>query len=409
MVGKSKPDQLDRLIDEVARGSRELRSVKDERLREAIRLALRIQRQTTDAPDAYTRLRMRARVLGNLKPRGPSLADHAWTALELLARPAPLIARGIALAAVLAALGLGATVASADTLPDDLLYPVKVASEGVRLALAGTPEDRAEVELSIAEHRLGEAERLAANGRTSDALVAAAVYSQHIAWAAAELAPRSDASDLPQQLETRFAAQRERAQTLAVSLSENAKSAPAARILAMIGAPTLAPGATGAQRVADTAAGVAEQLVKAAEQADDANGSETVSFAEPISVPSTTTPSVRATVTPTAAEATKPPKSAPATDTGTENAPTVASPTPAATVRVTDAATGRREGDGQRDSETTQKTQTAPGGRGSSGDADQTKPRQASPADGRTSEVLKAVRRAAEDAKAAADKARKHK
>lgn len=384
MVGKSKPDQLDRLIDEVARGSRELRSVKDERLREAIRVALRIHHQTTDAPDTYTRLRIRARVLGNLRPRGPSLADHAWTALELLARPAPLIARGIAFAAILAALGLGATVASAGTLPDDLLYPVKIASEGVRLALAGAPEDRAEVELSIAEHRLGEAERLASNGRTSDALVAAAVYSQHIAWAAAELAPRSDVSDLPQQLETRFAAQRERAQTLAVSLSVNAKSAPAARILAMVGRPSLATGATGAQRVADTAAGVAEQLVKAAEQADDESGSETVVFATPITASAIATP----TVTPTVQS-------------------TVAAPTP--TARLADTTTPRRDGEGQRAPDTTPKAQTAPSERVSSGDTDQAKPRQVSPSDGRTSEVLKTVRKAAEDAKAAADKARRHK
>ena len=172
MVGRNGRKRLDQLIDEVARGERRLTSISDAKLREAVRLALRIHADAPVSPDVYAKRRMRARVMAGLEPRRATLLDNAWTALELLARPAPYIARGVAAVSVLACMGMGALVASADTLPDDLLYPVKLATEQVRLALADAPGDRATVELSIASHRLSEAEQLAGSGRTSDALVA---------------------------------------------------------------------------------------------------------------------------------------------------------------------------------------------------------------------------------------------
>ena len=160
MVGRDSQKHLDRLIGEVARGQRSLRSISDPKVRDSVRIALRMHEETPAALDAYVRARMRARILARLEPRRTGLLDHAWTALELLGRPAPYIVRGVALGAVMVCLGLSAVVASADTLPDDLLYPLKIASEQVRLALADAPGDRAGVELSIAEHRLGEAEKL---------------------------------------------------------------------------------------------------------------------------------------------------------------------------------------------------------------------------------------------------------
>lgn len=269
MVGRDGQKQLERLIREVSRGERDLRSIRDEALREAVRTALRLHKESPAAPDAYAKARMRARVMAGLRPRKPTLRDNAWTALELLARPAPYIVRGIALASVLLTLGMGAIVASADTLPDDLLYPVKIATEQVRLALADAPGDRAGVELSIAEHRLSEAEKLASSGWTSDALVAAAMFSQHIASAAAELAPQPE-TDLGVQLESAFDAQRERARTLAATLAVDVKSARGAQVLALIAGPA-AVGATRLERIAETAASVAGVLADAADVAAAAN------------------------------------------------------------------------------------------------------------------------------------------
>lgn len=265
MVGRSRHEQLDRVIEEVARGDRELFSIRDAAQREAVRIALRLHRSAAEPPDAYARIRMRARVMGRLDARRPTLGDHAWAALELAARPAPLIMRGIAIASVLVCLGMGAIAASADTLPGDILYPVKLSAEAARLALADCAGDRAVIETSIAGHRLDEAERLATSGRATDALVASAMYSQNIASAAADLAA-DPSSDLARQLEVRFDSDRVRARTLATQLSSDATGARAAHVLEIIAQPIVVPGDTGMVRVASTAVGIAEQLVRAAEQ-----------------------------------------------------------------------------------------------------------------------------------------------
>jgi hypothetical protein len=267
VVGQGKQEKLDRLIGEVARGERTLAGVSDPEMRDAVRLALRLRDdgQSLDTPDEYTRTRMRARVMSGLRPRAPTLRDNAWTALWYLGRPAPYIARAVVIVVLMVSAGMGATVVSADSLPDDALYPVKIAAEGVRLGLAGAPHDRAAVELSIAEHRLAEAERLAMNGRRSDALVASAVYGWHIAAAAAELSNDTDAS-VGAQLASSFYAQRERAQRLAVELSTDETASRSAEVLAMIAAPSLAPGTTEIERVAETAAALADDLAAAAEE-----------------------------------------------------------------------------------------------------------------------------------------------
>jgi Domain of unknown function (DUF5667) len=277
VVGRSEQSKLDRLIQEVARGQRTLQGIHDPALRESVRVALRMHEDAPSGPDEYTRRRIRARVMSGLRPQRPTMRDNAWAALWYLGRPAPYIVRSVALVAILVCFGLGATITSAESLPDDLLYPVKLASESVRLALAGAPEDRAAVELSIAEHRLVEAEKLAAGGRSSDALVASAVYSQHIASAALELAPQADQSvTVNAQLEQSFSAQRDRAQALATILALQVSSARGAQVLAMIAAPTLAPGRTQVERIAETAASLAVDLADAADEevaemtADDA-------------------------------------------------------------------------------------------------------------------------------------------
>ncbi|HKW79271.1 MAG TPA: DUF5667 domain-containing protein, partial [Candidatus Limnocylindria bacterium] len=262
--------QLDRLIDEVSRGKRDLASITDADLREAVRIALRMHKETPERLDAYAKARMRARIMSGLERRArdnawTAIRDNAWTAIALLAKPAPYIVRGVAVACVLAIGGMGAIVASADSLPDDLLYPVKIATEQVRLALADAPGDRAAVELSIAEHRLREAEKLAASGRTSDAFIASAIYTQHVASAAAELAP-ADSPDLGAQLESSFAAQLDRAQSLAATLSQEPKSARGAQVLGLLVSPTFAPGKSEVERVADTAASLAADIASAAEQ-----------------------------------------------------------------------------------------------------------------------------------------------
>ena len=266
MVGRNEQSQLDRLIQEVARGQRTLQGIRDLKLRESVRVALRMHERAPSGPDDYTRRRIRSRVMSRLTPRPPTLRDNAWAALWYLGRPAPYIVRSVALAAILVCSSLAATITSADSLPDDALYPVKLAAESVRLALAAAPEDRAAVELTIAEHRLVEAEKLAASGRSSEALVASAVYSQHIASAALALASQADESvTVNAQLEQSFTAQRERAMALSTILSLDESFAKGAQVLAMLASPTLAPGRTQVERIAETAASMAVDLADAAD------------------------------------------------------------------------------------------------------------------------------------------------
>jgi len=214
--------------------------------------------------DALARERMRDRVLASLRPRHATFADRAAVAFEMLARPAPYAVRVIAVGALCIATIAGATVAGADTLPDDPLYSFKLAGEDLRLTFALSANDRASVQLSIAEHRLAEAEALATSGRDEDALVASSTYSQQIAEAAAELAELGELQPevvaLAAQLDDRFNEQRSRVQLLATKLSADPATVRASQILQVVAAPTLAPGLYGVQRIAETAAGVAEDL-----------------------------------------------------------------------------------------------------------------------------------------------------
>src|SRR5688572_3790479 len=128
--------------------------------------------------DALARARIRDRVLSSVQPRRATLVDRAVIAFEMIAKPAPYAVRAIAVGALCIATVAGASVAGADTLPNDPLYPVKLAGEDLRLTFALSAEDRASVQLSIAEHRLAEAEVLAASGRDEDTLVVSSTYSQ---------------------------------------------------------------------------------------------------------------------------------------------------------------------------------------------------------------------------------------
>jgi len=266
MLGASRPETLDRLIESVARGERDLASIRDAKLRESVRVALRMQMNAQIGLDALARERIRGRVLGSLRPRRPTLADRAVVAFEMLAKPAPYAARGVAVFALSIATVAGATVAGAETLPNDPLYSFKLAGEDLRLTLARSAGDRAGVQLSIAEHRFAEAEALATVGRDDDTLVASSTYSQQIAEAAAELAELEELQPevvaLVAQLDDRFNEQRTRMQTLATKLAAHPATLRAAEILAMVASPTAPPGLVGVQRIAETAAGVAEDLAE---------------------------------------------------------------------------------------------------------------------------------------------------
>ncbi|RME47229.1 MAG: hypothetical protein D6791_06405, partial [Chloroflexi bacterium] len=98
-------------------------------------------------------------------------AESRWweSALASLGNWLRASARGIAVVALLLALlgvaGGATVVAAADSLPGDVLYPVKRAAEQVRLALATNPAARAELQMRYNRERQAEAQAVAAMGR----------------------------------------------------------------------------------------------------------------------------------------------------------------------------------------------------------------------------------------------------
>jgi len=221
-------------VEAVARGVRQLAQIGDPVLRDAVAAALRL-RDGDMRLDPAARARMRRQVLAAISPVRLTFADHLMTVFAILAKPTPTLMRLLAVGLASVGLLAGATVASADSLPDEALYGFKLAGEQLRLGIASTPEDRAAVGISIAAHRLGEAERLAAAGRDDATIDVTAAYGLSLANAAAELAsverlkPKWGA--LVVQLQAQLAAQQDRVDAIAKRLAGDPRTAGAAAVL----------------------------------------------------------------------------------------------------------------------------------------------------------------------------------
>jgi uncharacterized protein (DUF924 family) len=83
----------------------------------------------------------------------------------------------------------GAVYASADALPGQALYPVKLGVEDWRLWLTEDSLARGQMHLTFADRRLGEMEQLQATGNAAGIQTAADRYIQHTNQAQAHLAP----------------------------------------------------------------------------------------------------------------------------------------------------------------------------------------------------------------------------
>ena len=267
MSGRARNDFTENL-EAVARGVRGLQEIRDPILREAVAAALRLRERELRL-DRASRVRMRNSVLAALAPAKPTAADRAYAFFAVVGKPAPMLVRGLAVAVIVAGALGAATVASADSLPDDPLYGFKLAGEQVRLAVAVSPEDRAAVELSIAEHRLDEAELLAASGREDDAIIATAGYGSSIADAAAELATVEQSgpgtSALVAQLQISLAASQQRVAATATRLAADPRTANAAQVLASVSATASPSKDSPAAKIADQAVAITARLATVAD------------------------------------------------------------------------------------------------------------------------------------------------
>lgn len=277
-MGKPTRQDFTADLEEVARGVRRLEEIRDPVRRDAVAAALRL-RDDDARLDPAARARMRRQVLAAVSPVQPTFADAVMTVFAVLAKPAPALVRGLAVLLAGAGLIASATVASADSLPDDALYGFKLAGEQLRLAIASTPEDRAAVDLSIAAHRLEEAERLAEAGRADATIDMTAAYGVSLATAAAELASvetlQPKLAPLVTQLQAQLRVQQDRVQASAVRLATDVRTAGAAAALAAVDPRSgtssgSEPGAPAAQTpsavmIADAAAAVTTRLAVVAE------------------------------------------------------------------------------------------------------------------------------------------------
>jgi len=265
--GRARNDFTENL-EAVARGVRRLEQIQDPILREAVAAALRLRERELRV-DPASRVRMRNSVLAALAPAKPTLADRVYGVFAILGKPAPMLVRALVIIIVIAGFLGSATVASADSLPDDPLYSFKLAGEQLRLAIAVSPEDRASVELSIAEHRLDEAERLATSGREDDAIIATASYGSSLADAAADLASvestDSGTAALVTQMQTSLATSQQRVAATATKLAADPRTTGPAAVLATVAATTSPSTVSPATKIAYQAAAVTARLATVAD------------------------------------------------------------------------------------------------------------------------------------------------
>ena len=118
--------------------------------------------------------------------------EHSTSVRAPARSPWRLVLAGAAAAALLAA---GGVAASANSLPDSPLYPVKGALERAEGVLAFSPSDRLTYHLNLAQTRLTEAEAMIAGHRLDLAEQALADMNQQLEEAAAVVT--SEQKDMP--------------------------------------------------------------------------------------------------------------------------------------------------------------------------------------------------------------------
>lgn len=132
---------------------------------------------------------------------------------------APLIALGVA--GVVFAGGTGAVVASGNDVPGNVLYPVKQATESVKVAAAFGDESKARAHLDIADTKLNEVEQLVADQAPADKIDDALSQMEEARQKAQEKmeAARENGKDV-EELQALFAENLERQQAVLAGVLE---------------------------------------------------------------------------------------------------------------------------------------------------------------------------------------------
>jgi hypothetical protein len=140
------------------------------------RLAERLQAVQPVNPDSATRIRAWNLVSARLAGSQVAVPARRWRPFRL----------ATALVAALAVLLVGSAVASAQSLPNSPLYPIKRFDEGLRATLTLGAQARFNYHLELARIRLAEAQAMMDAGRLDLAEVALESYAADLSEAAAE-------------------------------------------------------------------------------------------------------------------------------------------------------------------------------------------------------------------------------
>ncbi len=139
-----------------------------------LRLALSAGKACGVEPSAEAKTRARYRFQEAVRARNERRMPrrHIWQGAWAI---------GLAAVLAIAILGSGTVAASAASMPDQPLYPVKMAREQVQLTLTRSPLAKARLNAAFAETRLQEMEQMAATGKLDQVGRLTAQLDKHLA------------------------------------------------------------------------------------------------------------------------------------------------------------------------------------------------------------------------------------
>lgn len=185
-----------------------------DRLRPLLRVSIAVQAtpHPTPSPAAKAVGRQRLLVAAARKRQQREAArrgvrrylDEIGNFLNWVSQPSRPLQRAVvvvmAVLVVVAMTTAGVTQVAARSLPDTPLYPIKLASEQVQLALASSPAERARLHITFGERRLREAQILAQAGRPLNTALAEMVKQNKQAFGAIAQVPAEERAPLLEHL-----------------------------------------------------------------------------------------------------------------------------------------------------------------------------------------------------------------
>jgi hypothetical protein len=169
-----------------------------------LKMALDIQEPPPFQLDPAYKQSARARLLGQIRTTKQA-NSRSWSDVFSFGLPRQMVWARAAAAVVtglivISALGSSAAYASQSSLPGELLYPIKTETENIRLWMAGSSSDKAELNLEFSQKRLGELAKLSA-GHSAKTGLAVTGYRKDITAAQANLQGITDNGSLERVLE----------------------------------------------------------------------------------------------------------------------------------------------------------------------------------------------------------------